>query len=171
MKTRSILCILGSAMAIAACAGRSTVSTGDIDPVEPTETAAPHEFSIEDVNPVAVNATPTASQLNSQAGPVVARARHEAGCPPSARTELAGWTCLDRFVERAHRNSRNAESRYDRDGQLARLCSTDRLGCGTSRSRHPDWNSGGVHYLGQWSMNHIIDAPIVAIPIELTATQ
>jgi lipoprotein-anchoring transpeptidase ErfK/SrfK len=75
MKTRSILCILGSAVTITACAGRSTVSTGDIDPVESTETAAPHEFSIEDVNAAAVNAAPSAAQLNSQAGPVVARAQ------------------------------------------------------------------------------------------------
>lgn len=74
MNTRSILCILGAAT-IAACAGRGPVSTGDIDPVEATETAAPHEFGIEDVNAVAVNATPTTAQLKSQAGPVVTRAQ------------------------------------------------------------------------------------------------
>lgn len=75
MKTRSVLCVLGSAVIVTACAGRSTVSTGDIDPAEATETAAPHESSIEDVNAAAVNAVPTAAQLSSQAGPVVARAQ------------------------------------------------------------------------------------------------
>src|SRR5512141_1580342 len=75
MKTRSILYVLGSSALITACAGHSTVSTGDIDPVESTETAAPREFGIEDVNAAAVNAAPTPAQLNTQAGPVVARAQ------------------------------------------------------------------------------------------------
>jgi lipoprotein-anchoring transpeptidase ErfK/SrfK len=75
MKTRLLVCILGSSAALTACAGHKTVSTGDIDPVEATETAAPREFGIEDVNAAAVNTAPTPAQLASQAGPVVARAQ------------------------------------------------------------------------------------------------
>ena len=73
VKSRAIIWTLGSTAVMSACAGHSTVSTGDIDPVESTETAAPREFGIEDVNAVAVNANPSRAQLSSQAGPAVAR--------------------------------------------------------------------------------------------------
>lgn len=75
MKTRSFFCILGSAVVVGGCAGRSGVSTGDIDPVEATETAAPREFGIEGVNADVVNATPTAAQLSLQSGPAIVRAQ------------------------------------------------------------------------------------------------
>ncbi|HUQ49064.1 MAG TPA: L,D-transpeptidase family protein [Gemmatimonadaceae bacterium] len=76
VKSRNILWILGTVALHTACAGRSgNVSTGDIDPVESTETERPREFGIEDVNAAAVNANPTDAQLSSQAGPVIARAQ------------------------------------------------------------------------------------------------
>lgn len=75
MKTRSFFYVLGSAFVVGGCAGRSGVSTGDIDPVEATETADPRGFGIEDVTADAVNATPTAPKFNSQSGPVIVRAQ------------------------------------------------------------------------------------------------
>ena len=58
MKIRSTIIIVGITSAFTGCAGHSAVSTGDIDPVESAETAAPREFGIEDVNAAAVNARP-----------------------------------------------------------------------------------------------------------------
>jgi len=76
VKARSIGLVLVSTIGIAACAGHNTVSTGDIDPVESTETAAAtQQLGIEDINAAAVNAAPIAAQLASQTGPAVVRAQ------------------------------------------------------------------------------------------------
>lgn len=76
MTTRSFFCVLGSAFVVGGCAGRSTVSTGDIDPVESTETSAPApSYGMEAINAAAVNADPAAGTLGSADGPVVARAQ------------------------------------------------------------------------------------------------
>ena len=73
MKPRSMI-VFASITILSACAGRTAVSTGDIDPVEATETSpAPQASGIDDISASSVNAEPSAAQLASQAGPAVAR--------------------------------------------------------------------------------------------------
>lgn len=76
MSGRSVIWILASAMAVTACAGRSAVSTGDIDPVESAEPVTLlRDVGIDDVTAAAVNATPTPALLEAPAGPGVVRSQ------------------------------------------------------------------------------------------------
>jgi len=53
---------------LSACAGRPSVPAGEIEPAE-----LPRALTVEDVSPQAVNTSPSAAMLRSEAGPVIAR--------------------------------------------------------------------------------------------------
>ncbi len=70
MRIQPLVAAMIISLASAACSGRHSVSTGDIEPVE-----TPRELGIDDISAAAVNAPPTPMTMKADAGPVITRAQ------------------------------------------------------------------------------------------------